>query len=50
VTRGAGILSIGGPVSEIELPDPRPLADDETLIAVRAASVANWDAIVRRGV
>jgi NADPH:quinone reductase-like Zn-dependent oxidoreductase len=47
--RGAGILSIGGPVSEIELPDPRPLADDEVLVAVRAAGVANWDEIVRRG-
>jgi NADPH:quinone reductase-like Zn-dependent oxidoreductase len=47
--RGAGILSIGGPVSEIELPDPQPLADDEVLIAVRAAGVANWDEIVRQG-
>jgi NADPH:quinone reductase-like Zn-dependent oxidoreductase len=47
--RGAGILGIGGPVSEIELPDPRPLADDEVLVAVRAAGVANWDEIVRQG-
>jgi NADPH:quinone reductase-like Zn-dependent oxidoreductase len=47
--RGAGILRIGGPVSEIELPDPRPLTDDEVLIAVRAAGVANWDEIVRQG-
>jgi NADPH:quinone reductase-like Zn-dependent oxidoreductase len=47
--RGAGILSIGGPVSDIELPDPRPLADDEALIAVRTAGVANWDEIVRQG-
>jgi NADPH:quinone reductase-like Zn-dependent oxidoreductase len=47
--RGAGILTIGGSVSDIELPDPRPLADDEVLIAVRAAGVANWDEIVRRG-
>jgi NADPH:quinone reductase-like Zn-dependent oxidoreductase len=47
--RGAGIFSIGGPVSDIELPDPRPLADDEALIAVRAAGVANWDEIVSRG-
>jgi hypothetical protein len=49
VMRGAGILGIGGPVSEIELPDPRPVADDEVLIAVRAAGVANWDEIVRQG-
>ena len=41
--RGAGILSVGGPVSDIDLPDPRPLADDEVLIAVRAAGVADWD-------
>ena len=47
--RGAGILSIGGPVSDIELPNPRPLADDEALIAVRAAGVGNWDEIVRQG-
>jgi NADPH:quinone reductase-like Zn-dependent oxidoreductase len=47
--RGAGILSIGGPVSEIELPDPRPLADDEVLVAVSAAGVANWDEMVRQG-
>jgi NADPH:quinone reductase-like Zn-dependent oxidoreductase len=47
--RAAGILSIGGPVAEIELPDPRPLADDEVLIAVRAAGVGNWDEIVRQG-
>jgi NADPH:quinone reductase-like Zn-dependent oxidoreductase len=47
--RGAGILSMGGPVSEIELPDPRPLADDEVLIGVRAAGVANWDEIVSQG-
>src|SRR3954454_3965757 len=47
--RGAGIVSTGGPVSEIELPDPRPLADDEVLIGVRAAGVANWDEIVSQG-
>ena len=47
--RGAGILSIGGPVSDIELPNPRPLADDEALIAVRAAGVGIWDEIVRQG-
>jgi NADPH:quinone reductase-like Zn-dependent oxidoreductase len=47
--RGAGIRSIGGPVSDIELPNPRPLADDEALIAVRAAGVGDWDEIVRQG-
>ena len=47
--RAAGILSIGGPVADIELQDPRPLARDEVLIAVRAAGVGNWDEIVRQG-
>ena len=47
--RATGILSIGGPVVDVDLPDPRPLADDEVLIAVRAAGVGNWDEIVRQG-
>jgi NADPH:quinone reductase-like Zn-dependent oxidoreductase len=47
--RAAGILSIGAPVVDVELPDPRPPADDEVLIAVRAAGVGNWDEIVRQG-
>ena len=47
--RGAGIHTIGGPVCDIELPDPRPLAADEALIEVRAAGVANWDEVVRQG-
>src|SRR3954453_11324869 len=47
--RGTGIVSMGGPVSDLELPDPRPLADDEALIAVRSAGVANWDEIVSQG-
>jgi NADPH:quinone reductase-like Zn-dependent oxidoreductase len=47
--RAAGIQEYNGPVEAIDLPDPRPLADDEVLIEVRAASVANWDDIVRTG-
>ena len=47
--RGAGIRSIGGPVSDIELPNPRPLADDEAPIVVRAAGVGDLDEIVRPG-
>jgi NADPH:quinone reductase-like Zn-dependent oxidoreductase len=45
----AGIRRTGGDVEMIDLPDPRPLADDEVLIQVRAAGVANWDEIVRTG-
>src|SRR5262249_15066311 len=33
----------------IEMPAPRPLADDEVLIQVMAAGVGNWDEIVRTG-
>jgi NADPH:quinone reductase-like Zn-dependent oxidoreductase len=47
--RAAGIEEYGGPVETIDLPDPRPLADDEVLIEVRAAGVANWDEFVRAG-
>lgn len=47
--RAAGIKTLGGAVETIDLPDPRPLADDEVLIEVRAAGVANWDEFVRTG-
>jgi NADPH:quinone reductase-like Zn-dependent oxidoreductase len=47
--RAAGIQTVGGAVETIDLPDPRPLADDEVLIEVRAAGVANWDEFVRTG-
>lgn len=45
----AGVREIGGPVGALDLPDPRTLAADEVLIAVRAAGVGNWDEIVRTG-
>jgi NADPH:quinone reductase-like Zn-dependent oxidoreductase len=45
----AGINSFGGPIETIEVPDPRPLADDEVLIEVRAAGAANWEEYVRTG-
>jgi NADPH:quinone reductase-like Zn-dependent oxidoreductase len=45
----AGIRRTGGDVEMIDVPEPRPLADDEVLIQVRAAGVANWDEIVRTG-
>jgi NADPH:quinone reductase-like Zn-dependent oxidoreductase len=47
--RAAGIQEYNGAIEAIDLPDPRDLADDEVLIEVRAASVANWDEIVRTG-
>jgi NADPH:quinone reductase-like Zn-dependent oxidoreductase len=45
----AGVNSLSGPVETIEVPDPRPLADDEVLIEVRAAGVGNWEDIARTG-
>ena len=45
----AGIRRIGGDVGMIDVPGPRPLAEDEVLIQVRAAGVGNWDEFVRTG-
>ena len=45
----AGISEFGGAVRRIDLPDPRPLADDEVLIEIRAAGVGNWEEFVRTG-
>src|SRR4051795_7806272 len=47
--RVAGIQGTGGEVKLIDVPDPRPLAEDEVLIQVKAAGVADWDEIVRTG-
>jgi NADPH:quinone reductase-like Zn-dependent oxidoreductase len=45
----AGIGRIGDRVELIEVGEPRPLADDEVLLEVRAAGVGNWDEFVRTG-
>src|SRR3954464_2581665 len=45
----AGVRRIGGDVGVIDVPRPRPLADDEVLIEVRAAGVGNWDEVARTG-
>ena len=47
--RAAGIGEFGGAVGGIDLPDPRPLANDEALIEIRAAGVGNWEEFVRTG-
>jgi NADPH:quinone reductase-like Zn-dependent oxidoreductase len=47
--RAAGIQEYNGPVGTIDLPNPRPLADDEVLIEVRAAGVGSWEEFVRTG-
>ena len=43
----AGVRAYGEQVTVLEVPDPRPLRDDELLIEVRAAGVGNWDEFVR---
>jgi NADPH:quinone reductase-like Zn-dependent oxidoreductase len=45
--RVAGIRRAGDDVGLIDVPGPRPLADDEVLIQVRAAGIGNWDEFVR---
>jgi NADPH:quinone reductase-like Zn-dependent oxidoreductase len=45
----AGIRRVGARVEMIEVGEPRPLADDEVLVGVEAAGVANWDEFVRTG-
>src|SRR3954453_21065288 len=47
--RAAGISEFGGAVRRIDLPDPRPLADDEVLIEIQAAGVGTWEEFVRTG-
>jgi len=43
----AGLYEFGGSVEILDVPDPRPLAGDEVLIAVKVAGIGNWDEIVR---
>ena len=45
----AGIREVGAHVEMIEVGEPRPLADDEALVEVKAAGAASWDEIVRSG-
>ncbi len=47
--RVAGIQALSGPVELIDVANPPAPAGDEVLIEVRAAGVANWDDVVRRG-
>jgi NADPH:quinone reductase-like Zn-dependent oxidoreductase len=47
--RAAGIAAFGDAVRLFELPEPPPLGQDQILIEVNAAGVANWDEFVRTG-
>ena len=39
----AGIRQVGTGIEMIDVGEPRPLAEDEVLLDVRAAGVGNWD-------
>src|SRR3954471_20203503 len=47
--RAAGISEFGGAVGRIDLPDPRPPADEAVPLESRAAGVGNWEEFVRTG-
>src|SRR5689334_5559441 len=47
--KAAGIMEYRGAVIPLELPTPMVVAADQVVIEVYAASVANWDQIVRTG-
>lgn len=47
--RAAGVTQTGGPVTLLDLADPRPLRDGELLLEVQASGVGNWDEFVRTG-
>jgi NADPH:quinone reductase-like Zn-dependent oxidoreductase len=47
--RAAGIKQIGGPVTLLDLPEPRALAANEVRLNVITAGVGNWDDLVRTG-
>lgn len=45
----AGVRVLGGPVEQLELPDPPEPGDGEVLIDVHAAGIGNWEDLVRTG-
>jgi NADPH:quinone reductase-like Zn-dependent oxidoreductase len=47
--RAAGIETLAGELTLLELPEPPPLEAGEVLIDVKAAGVGNWDEFVRTG-
>ncbi len=47
--RAAGVNQAGGPITLLDLPDPRPLRNGEILLRVHSAGVGNWDEFVRTG-
>jgi NADPH:quinone reductase-like Zn-dependent oxidoreductase len=47
--RTAGVTTLGGPITLVELPGPGAPGPGEVLLDVRAGGVGNWDEFVRTG-
>jgi NADPH:quinone reductase-like Zn-dependent oxidoreductase len=47
--RAAGVRAFGGPVEELELPEPPKPGRGEVLVDVIGAGIGNWDDLVRTG-
>jgi NADPH:quinone reductase-like Zn-dependent oxidoreductase len=47
--QAAGVITLGGPIALVELPEPGPPGPGEVLLDVRAGGVGNWDEFVRTG-
>ena len=47
--RGCGVLSSGGRVELLDLPDPAVPGPGEVVLAVQAAGMGQWDGLVRTG-
>ena len=47
--RAAGIRTFGGPIEQLDLPEPPAPGSDGVVVEVRGAGIANWDDLVRTG-
>ena len=47
--RAAGIRTFGGPIEQLDLPEPPRPGTDGVLVEVRGAGIGNWDDLVRTG-
>jgi NADPH:quinone reductase-like Zn-dependent oxidoreductase len=47
--RAAGIRTFGGPIEQLDLPEPPRPGTDGVLVEIRGAGIGNWDDLVRTG-
>ena len=47
--RAVGIRAFGGPIEQLELPDPPEPGRSDVLVDVLGAGIGNWDDLVRTG-